>query len=133
MALVSRKAPQSGKGKKQKIKVNPYEIEGNTLDLIAQIAAARPNDAISEYWNPINDFFFNDDSTKREVVERDDDNENEKKVMRSFTFKEYFYKFRGEFYDADFLRVVYNKVETLAREIQSAENTKHTQIVVAGG
>ncbi|MCQ2195203.1 MAG: dynamin family protein [Paludibacteraceae bacterium] len=125
MALTRKKTTATPK--QQIIKVNPYEIQDNVLDLMGQIAAARPSNTIGEYWSKVDNFFFHDESTSREVVEDD------KKVMRNFSFRDYFYQFRSEFGESDFLRIAYNLVNSLSRELQSAENSEHTQIVIAGG
>jgi len=114
MALQSKKASSKiNSTKKQVIKVNPYENPDNVLDLMAKICSARPSVETDIYWNILYDAFT--------------------KVTRGASLEDYLRQNRKSLYNPDFEHQLNDLCRRVSWNIQTRENTEHTQIVVAGG
>lgn len=97
------------------ITVNPYDIPEVVLRLISSVSSARDNSNIGNYWNPI-------------IVVLNGVNEGDENSLRK-----YYYENRHDFYNRDFLYDLVELCKSLSFDIQTRENTSHTQIAVAGG
>ena len=97
------------------ITVNPYDIPEVVLRLISSVSSARDNSNIGNYWNPI-------------IAVINGTNGNEENSLRN-----YYYENRHDFYNRDFLFDLIELCKSLSFDIQTRENTSHTQIAVAGG
>ena len=114
MALQSKKTlSKKDNTKKQVIKVNPYENPDNVLDLMAKICSARPSVETDIYWNIINDAFS--------------------KPVRDASLYDYLNTNWQNLANPDFEEELMNLCRQISWNIQTRENTEHTQIVVAGG
>lgn len=115
MALFSKKKNNSTQSapKKQIIKVNPYENPENVLELMSSICSAQPTVNSQTYWEPLREAY--------------------QKEVRGKSLEEYLREKRADLLNPD----MQYDLETLSRELfwdlESRENTEHTQIVVAGG
>lgn len=114
MALQSKKTlSKNNNTKKQVIKVNPYENPDNVLDLMAKICSARPSVETDIYWNILTDAYT--------------------KVVRGASLEDYLRQNRKSLYNPDFEHQLNDLCRKVSWNIQTRENTEHTQIVVAGG
>ena len=114
MALQSKKTSSKiNSSKKQVIKVNPYENPDNVLDLMAKICSARPSVETDIYWNILNDAFS--------------------KPVRGASLYDYLNTNWQNLANPDFEEELKNLCRQISWNIQTRENTEHTQIVVAGG
>jgi len=111
MALVSKKKNSASVPKQQIIRINPYEVHGNVLHLMSQISSARPSATSDLFWEPIFDVIFSEENSLYSYI---DDN-------------------RSNLSNIDFMEGLKSKLDDLSIELQTRENTNHTQIVVAGG
>ncbi len=99
--------------KKQVIKVNPYENPENVLDLMAKICSAVPTADTNLYWNVINEAY--------------------NKEVQGKSLNEYLNENRRNLLNADFDYDLKDLCRQLSWNLETRENTEHTQIVVAGG
>lgn len=114
MALQSKKTlSKNNNTKKQVIKVNPYENPDNVLDLMAKICSAKPSVETDIYWNILYDAYT--------------------KVTRGASLEDYLRQNRKSLYNPDFEHQLNDLCRRVSWNIQTRENTEHTQIVVAGG
>lgn len=114
MALQSKKASSKiNSTKKQIIKVNPYENPDNVLDLMAKICSAKPSVETDIYWNILNEAYF--------------------KTIRGASLNDYLKANWQKLANPDFEEELRDLCRRISWNIQTRENTKHTQIVVAGG
>lgn len=116
MALKRKSFPSNDKGKhekKQVIKVNPYENPENVMELMAKICSATPSVDTDVYWNTLNEAY--------------------KKPIRGKSLAEYLEENKDNLFDRDFKHRLIDFCQQISWSISTRENTKHTQIVVAGG
>lgn len=114
MALQSKKILSKNINiKKQVIKVNPYENPDNVLDLMAKICSARPSVETDIYWNILNEAYF--------------------KTIRGASLNDYLKANWQKLANPDFEEELKDLCRRISWNIQTRENTEHTQIVVAGG
>lgn len=115
MALVKKTNSKNAAStsKKQIIKVNPYENAENVMSIMASICSAKPSTDIDLFWEIIDDAF--------------------NKVVRGKSLSEYIQENRYNLYNKDFSYDLKSFCRELAVNLETRENTKHTQIVVAGG
>lgn len=114
MALQSKKTlSKSNSTKKKVIKVNPYENPDNVLDLMAKICSARPSVETDIYWNILHDALS--------------------KPVRGASLYEYLNTNWQKLANPDFEEELKGLCRQISWNIQTRENTEHTQIVVAGG
>jgi len=99
--------------KKQIIKVNPYENPDNVLDLMAKICSARPSVETDIYWNNLSEAYF--------------------KTVRDASLSDYLKTNWQQLANPDFEEQLNDLCRRISWNIQTRENTEHTQIVVAGG
>ena len=99
--------------KKQVIKVNPYENPENVLDLMAKICSAVPTADTNLYWNVIYEAY--------------------NKEVRGKSLAEYLQENRRNLLNGDFYYNLEDLCRQLSWNLETRENTEHTQIVVAGG
>ena len=111
MAIVSRKSGGALTPKQQIIRINPYEIPENVLYLMSQISSSRPSADSNLFWEPIYDMVYSETDSLYEFIEEN----------------------RSNFSNIDFGNHLHKKCISLSIELQTRENTTHTQIVVAGG
>ncbi|MDO5526634.1 MAG: dynamin family protein, partial [Prevotella sp.] len=103
----------SSTSKKQIIKVNPYENAENVMSIMASICSAKPSTDIDLFWEIIDDAFD--------------------KVVHGKSLSEYIQENRYNLYNKDFNYDLKSFCRELAVNLETRENTQHTQIVVAGG
>lgn len=115
MALAKKSKPSSSSSvpKKQMIKVNPYENPDNVLELMAKISSAVPTADTDIYWNTIKDAY--------------------NKPVRGKSLQEYLKENRSNLLNGDFDHELNDYCRRLSWNLSTHENTRHTQIVVAGG
>ncbi len=78
---------------------------------MSQISSAQPSADINLFWQAIGEYFYNNDNP----------------------FSNFFKDNRKNFSNIDFLNDIEDLLTKLSVELQTRENTKHTQVVVAGG
>jgi len=115
MALVrkSNTPSSSSAPKKQIIKVNPYENPENVMELMASICSAVPSIDTDCLWDCVNDAY--------------------NKKIKGISLNEYLDENRSNLVEPDFIHKLRKYCNILSYCMESHENTKHTQIVVAGG
>ena len=116
MALKRKSLPSNDEGKQEKkqvIKVNPYENPENVMELMAKICSATPSVDTDVYWNTLNEAY--------------------KKPIRGKSLAEYLEETKENLSDRDFKHKLIDFFQQISWSISTRENTKHTQIVVAGG
>lgn len=114
MAFQSKKSlSKINSTKKQVIKVNPYENPDNVLDLMAKICSARPSVETDIYWNILKEAYF--------------------KTIRGASLNDYLKANWQKLANPDFEEELRDLCRRISWNIQTRENTEHTQIVVAGG
>lgn len=115
MALVRKNTSpnKSNEPKQQIIKINPYEIADNVMELMASICAATPTADTNLFWNVI-----------REAYQGEGKNVSLKKYLEDN---------RNSLFNKDFAHDLNEYCKELSWNISAHENTEHTQIVVAGG
>lgn len=111
MALASKKNQGKSPSQQQFIRINPYEVHENVLQLMSQISAARPSGNTKLFYDSIDDVIWTGDHSLDDFIETH----------------------RDELSDIDFMENLEDKLLNLSIELQTRENTNHTQIVVAGG
>ena len=98
--------------RKQVIKVNPFENPENVMELMTKICSARPTVDIDVFWNAVGDAYD--------------------KKIDGVSFTEYI-KQCDILYNNDFLSNLKEYCDNISWLLGEKQNTKETQIVVAGG
>lgn len=116
MALVSKKKEGSTNSV---LRINPYDIPEFVLDLVGKICTAKDNNIeIGNFRKKIRDYYY--------PVNPDD----QKPQNSLFSFIE---DHRKKLKDLDFHYHLMGYINSIGRQLCMHENTKHTQVVVAGG
>jgi GTP-binding protein EngB required for normal cell division len=116
MALVSKKKEGSTNSV---LRINPYDIPEFVLDLVGKICTAKDNNIeIGNFRKKIRDYYY---------PVNPDDQEPQNSL---FSFIEYH---RENLKDLDFHYHLMGYINSIVRQLCMHENTKHTQVVVAGG
>jgi len=140
MAIV-RKGGDAGQPKKKIVSVDRYDIPEVALNLVGQICSTRPSADIDKYYDSINQGLFSKENVDiRNIVENFVESHNKanpdeiRKYNRNCSLEAFFYLSRKyTLYEIDFFQLLKDKLLEIASELQVRENTKHTQVVVAGG
>lgn len=113
MAIIKKRNNAVSASKPKIIQVNPYEYSDNVLELMARICSAKPSADTNVYRNLINDAL--------------------NKKVRGYSLLEYLKENRKNLSNFDFRQNLDEYCMRLELCLTTHENTKHTQIVVAGG
>lgn len=115
MAIPKRKSSSEGNmsEKKQIIKINRYENPENVMELMSRICSAKATADTDVFWDYVNDAF--------------------NKEIKGVSLRTFLDERRRDLYNIDFLNELRAEIINISVDLTIRENTKHTQIVVAGG
>ncbi|RRD79813.1 hypothetical protein EII14_05080 [Alloprevotella sp. OH1205_COT-284] len=115
MALARKTNPQAGRNavKRQVIKVNPYENPENVMELMAKISSATASADMDQFGERLDTAFCQE--------------------IEGMSLSDYLPQYRSLLLNGDFLADLRTLCKNLSITLGAHENTKHTQIVVAGG